>query len=105
MITLDFSYKDVDKTHTYELTCVATGGNPFVMNSDDEFLNVASPADMILLPDVTGGSLYRASTITLIYRAESVRQLSQLNIEEQVGELNSVDLTAHTNQVLFSNMP
>lgn len=105
MITLAFTDKDVDNTHTYELTCTATGGSPFVMDSNDDFLNIASPADMLLIPDVAGGSLYRTDTITMIFRAKSVRQLSQENIEEQIAELNSIDLTAQTNQVLFSNLP
>jgi hypothetical protein len=75
------------------------------MNKDDEFLNIASPADMLLLPDTPSGDLYRAASITLIFRAESVRELAEENIQEQIAELNSVTLSDQTDQILYSNIP
>ena len=104
MITLDFSYKEVKPTHTFELTCLAIGGNTFVKDDTDTFLNIASPADMILIPDVKGSSLYRDDTITLIFRDSQTREFTEKNIREQVTQLNNVTLTDQTDQVLYSKL-
>jgi len=105
MINLTFSEKEVKNTNTYELTCTAVGGSPFVLDKDDVFLNIASPADMVLIsatPD--GESLYRGATITLIFREEHTKLFTIDNIEKQVAELNSIDLVAQQGVTLFSKL-
>jgi hypothetical protein len=104
MITLAFSYNEVKNTHTYELTCVASGGKPFIKDVTDTFLNIASPADILIIPDTSGGPLYRDDTITMIFRDPATRQFTEDNITEQIAELNSITLTAQTGAVLFSKI-
>ena len=105
MIEIVFSEKSIEKTHTYELTCTATGGSPFVKNDDNEFLNIASPADMLLLPDSSQGTgLFRDSEITLIFRDSDTIVYTKDNITEQIKQLNAVTLTDITGATLFTNI-
>lgn len=103
MITLEFSYTEVPKTHTYEMTCVASGGSPFVKDKDSVFLNVASPSDMRILPDTPGSELYRDSEVAMLFRCAETRDLAASNIGEQVAELNSIHLSDKIGEVLFDN--
>ena len=105
MIELSFTYEEVKATNTYEMTCVATGGSPFVKDSDDVFLNIATPSDMALLPDTPGGGLYRSDTITMIFRDDTTRQFTVNNIEEQIGQLNTITLADINGATLYSNVP
>jgi len=104
MIDLAFEEKDVKNTHTFELTCEAESGSPFVMDENDEFLNVASPADMALLPDTPGGSLYRTDEITLIFRDIYTREYTRENVSAQVAQLNEITLSDLSDVILFSNI-
>ena len=105
MIVISFSEKSVENTHTYELTCTAEGGSPFVRDTSGEFLNIASPADMLLLPDApTGDSLYRDSEIVLIFRDSDTVAYTKDNILEQITQLNAVTLNNVSGATLFSNI-
>lgn len=105
MITLAFTEKEVRNTHTYELVCNAEGGNPFVKDADDIFLNIASPSDMILHPDTPDGTrIYRDSTVTLIFRDRSTMDFTRDNMQEQIDALNKIILEEKTNELLFSNI-
>ena len=105
MIVISFSEKSVKSTHTYELTCTAEGGSPFVRDASGDFLNIASPADMLLLPDApTGDSTYRDSEIVLIFRDSDTVSYTKDNIIEQIAQLNTVTLNNVSGAVLFSNV-
>jgi len=103
LITIDITTKDVANTHTYELSVQASDGKPFVKDANDVFLNIASPADMLLVPDAPGASMYRDDHITMIFRDKYTREFSIKNIEEQIAELNSINLTEQNGVTLFDN--
>ena len=104
MITVTL-YKTEDKaSYTHELRAVAEGGSPFVMNSEGIFQNVASPADMMLLPDTPGEGLYRSAEITLMLRDPYTLDYVGKNLLEQIAELNSSVASEVSGAVLYSNI-
>lgn len=105
MITLDFNYEEFKDTHTFETTCVASGGKPFVKTASNIFLNIASPADMLLIPDAPSGGMHRDDTVTMIFRDSDSRKFTVDNMEEQIGSLNEIDLSSVNDVVLYSNTP
>ena len=106
MIILDFTYDEDKSTGTYEMKCVASGGNPFVKDDKDRFVNIASPADMRLLPDskpVTG--MWRDSEIAMLFRESATRDYTKSSVEKQVAAINGTTLAETSGAVLFSNIP
>lgn len=92
MITLAFTYIE-PRPNTLEMSCVATGGSPFVLDTEGEFIHIASPADMLLLAAQPGASPYRADSITLVFRSRSAMEAVRTRMIEDVEQLNAVTLS------------
>ena len=89
MITINFTYIKTD-ANTLEMTSSATGGAPFVLDGEGEFIHIASPADMLLLGSLPGSQPYRTDSVTVLFRAQSALETVRDRILSDIEQLNAV---------------
>lgn len=102
MITLTFQEKEFDK-NTLELVADAGADKPFVSYNED-FIRMASAADMLLLGGVViPDGYYRVAVVTLVFRDRASLDKTKAVMSSDISELNSVTLQSGVAAAVLHN--
>ena len=74
----------------------------FVYDTDDYFVGVASPIDMIILPTEKSNGNYRSKELQIVFRDKYTAEAAMASIGEQIAGVSVITLTPALGEVFYT---